>query len=134
MICGLTQAGFINRIQNADLCNYTLPACQAMLEFGKLQSQQGLASDQFISSHTNGRWLYWGNGNRIIRYDTFSAGNMQVWNQSGFPCAVPKVGPPCAPSTIPQEYSLVFGINFIQTATHSCASSPTLAVSALLRT
>ena len=37
-----TQAGFLNRIQNADLCNYTLPECQAILEFGKLQSQQGL--------------------------------------------------------------------------------------------
>ncbi|MGB9120467.1 MAG: hypothetical protein WCE73_07605 [Candidatus Angelobacter sp.] len=112
-----TQAGFINRIQNADRCKYTLPACQAILEFGKLQTQQGLVSDQFISSHTDGRWLYWGNGNRIIRYDTFSAGNFQVWNQSGFPCAVPKVAPPCVPSTIPQEYSLIFGMNFIQTAT-----------------
>jgi hypothetical protein len=109
-----TQAGFLNRIQNADLCNYTMPACQAMLEFGKLQSQQGLVSDQFISSHTDGRWLYWGNGNRVIRYDTFSAGNMQVWNQSGIPCAVPKVAPPCVPSTLPQEYSLIFGMNFLQ--------------------
>jgi hypothetical protein len=112
-----TQAGFLNRIQNADLCNYTLPACQAILEFGKLQTQQGLVSDQFISSHTNGRWLYWGNGNRVIRYDTFSADNQQVWNQSGVPCAVPKVAPPCVPSTLPQEYSLIFGMNFIQTAT-----------------
>ena len=112
-----TQAGFINRIQNATACNYTLPGCQAMLEFGKLQTQQGLASDQFISSHTDGRWLYWGNGNRVIRYDTFSADNMQVWNQSGIPCAVPAVAPPCVPSPLPQEYSLVFGINFIQTAT-----------------
>jgi hypothetical protein len=118
-----TQAGFINRIQNADLCNYSGSQCQAMLEFGKLQTQQGLASDQFISSHTDGRWLYWGNGNRIIRYDTFSADNMQVWNQGGFPCAVPKVGPPCAPSPLPQEYSLVFGINFIQTATPTMLTS-----------
>lgn len=109
-----TQAGFLNRIQNADLCNYTMPACQAMLEFGKLQTQQGLVSDQFISSHTDGRWLYWGNGNRVIRYDTFSADNQQVWNQSGIPCAVPNVAPPCVPSTLPQEYSLIFGMNFIQ--------------------
>jgi hypothetical protein len=109
-----TQAGFLNRIQNADLCNYTMPKCQAMLEFGKLQSQQGLVSDQFISSIPNGRWLYWGNGNRIIRYDTFSAGNMQVWNQSGAVCATPKVGTPCAVSPVPQEYSLIFGMNFIQ--------------------
>ena len=112
-----TQAGFLNRIQNADLCNYTLPACQAMLEFGKLQTQQGLISDQFFSKNTNGRWLYWGNGNRIIRYDTFSAANFQIWNQSGFPCAVPKVAPPCVASTIPQEYTLVFGMNWVQSAT-----------------
>ena len=115
----LTQAGFINRIQNATDCKYTLPKCQAMLEFGKLQTQQGLVSDQFTSSIPNGRWLYWGNGNRIVRYDTFSADNMQVWNQSGAVCAGP-VGAPtnavtfCPVSPIPQEYSLIFGMNFIQ--------------------
>ena len=113
----MAQAGFLNRIQNADLCNYTLPACLAKLEFGKLQTQQGMVSDQFFSNNPNGRWLYWGNGNRIVRYDTTSADNMQVWNQSGVPCAVPLVAPPCAPSSLPQEYTLVFGINFIQTAT-----------------
>jgi hypothetical protein len=109
-----TQAGFLNRLQNADLCSYTLPACQAMLEFGKLQSQQGLVADQFVSTNPNGRWLYWGNGNRIVRYDTFSAANFQVWNQSGVVCATPLVPTPCPVSPIPQEYSLVFGINFIQ--------------------
>ncbi|HEV8494188.1 MAG TPA: hypothetical protein VGR76_18045, partial [Candidatus Angelobacter sp.] len=114
----MQQAGFLNRLQNADLCNYTLPKCQAMLEFGKLQSQQGMVSDQFFSNNPNGRWIYWGNGNRIIRYDTTSADNQQVWNQSGYVCPVPKVAPPCGvPSTIPQEYTLIFGINFLQTAT-----------------
>jgi hypothetical protein len=112
-----SQAGFLNRIQNADLCNYTLPKCQAMLEFGKLQTQQGLVSDQFFSGNPNGRWLYWGNGNRVVRYDTFSAGNMQVWNQSGAVCATPKIAPPCPVSPLPQEYTLIFGINFLQTAT-----------------
>jgi hypothetical protein len=107
-----TQAGFLNRIQNADLCNYTLPKCQAMLEFGKLQTQQGLVSDQFISSIPNGRWLYWGNGNRVVRYDTFSADNQQVWNQSGRVCAANVM--PCPVSPIPQEYSLIFGLNFLQ--------------------
>src|SRR5579864_8176719 len=114
-----TQAGFLNRLQNADLCNYTLPKCQAMLEFGKLQSQQGLVSDQFISSIPNGRWLYWGNGNRIVRYDTTSADNMTVWNQSGRVCAGPAGSPTnavtaCPVSPVPQEYTLVFGINFLQ--------------------
>ena len=117
-----TQAGFLNRIQNADLCNYTLPKCQAILEFGKLQTQQGLLSDQFVSSIPNGRWLYWGNGNRIIRYDTFSADNQQVWNQSGRVCAGPVGGitnavTACPVSPIPQEYSLIFGMNWIQSAT-----------------
>src|ERR1051325_3155869 len=115
-----TQAGFLNRIQNADLCNYTMPACQAMLEFGKLQTQQGLLSDQFFSNNPNGRWLYWGNGNRIIRYDTFSADNQQVWNQSGRVCAAPGVTnavTACPVSPIPQEYSLIFGMNWIQSAT-----------------
>jgi hypothetical protein len=112
-----SQAGFLNRIQNADLCNYVLPGCQAMLEFGKLQTQQGLVSDQFFSGNPNGRWLYWGNGNRVVRYDTFSASNMQVWNQSGAVCSTPKVAPPCPVSPIPQEYTLIFGINFLQTAT-----------------
>jgi len=120
----MAQAGFLNRIQNADLCNYTLPACLAKLEFGKLQTQQGMVSDQFISNNPNGRWLYWGNGNRVIRYDTFSADNMQIWNQSGVPCAVPLVAPPCAPSSLPQEYSLVFGLNFIQTATPTALLDP----------
>lgn len=109
-----TQAGFLNRLQNADLCAYQMPKCQAMLEFGKLQSQQGLVSDQFVSSVPDGRWLYWGNGNRIVRYDTFSADNQQVWNQSGVVCATPKVPAPCPVSPVPQEYTLIFGINFLQ--------------------
>jgi hypothetical protein len=117
-----SQAGFLNRIQNADLCNYTMPACQAMLEFGKLQTQQGLISDQLVSSVPDGRWLYWGNGNRVIRYDTFSADNMEVWNQSGYICTVATVNTattPCTKSTIPEEYSLIFGMNWVQTATPS---------------
>jgi hypothetical protein len=111
----MSQAGFLNRIQNADQCVYTSPKCQAMLEFGKLQTQEGLASDQFISSNPNGRWLFWGNGNRVVRYDTFSADNMQVWNQSGAVCAGP--GLPCPVSPVPQEYTLIMGLGFIQSAT-----------------
>jgi hypothetical protein len=107
-----TQAGFLNRLQNADQCAYFMPKCQAMLEFGKLQTQQGLVSDQFISSIPNGRWLYWGNGNRIVRYDTFSADNQQVWNQSGLVCAANVM--PCPVSPVPQEYTLIFGLNFLQ--------------------
>ncbi|HEX3094620.1 MAG TPA: hypothetical protein VHW72_18425 [Candidatus Angelobacter sp.] len=121
----MQQAGFLNRLQNADLCNYTLPKCQAMLEFGKLQSQQGMGSDQFFSKNPNGRWIYWGNGNRIVRYDTTSADNQQVWNQSGRVCAGPGVTnavTACPVSPIPQEYTLIFGINFLQTATPTALS------------
>ncbi|HKR96338.1 MAG TPA: hypothetical protein VJW55_13280, partial [Candidatus Angelobacter sp.] len=100
----MSQAGFLNRIQNADQCNYTLPKCQAILEFGKLQTQEGLATDQYTSSSLNGRWLYWGNGNRVVRYDTLSADIMQVWNQSGLVNG----------SVIPREYTLIMGLNFIQ--------------------
>lgn len=100
----MQQAGFLNRIQNADLCNYTLPACVAKLEFGKLQTQEGMATDQYFSHNPNGRWLYWGNGNRVVRYDTLSADIMQQWNESGFVNG----------STIPQRYSLIMGLNFIQ--------------------
>jgi hypothetical protein len=100
----LAQAGFLNRIQNADQCNFTFPKCQAKLQFGILQTQEGMASDQFFSNIPNGRWLYWGNGNRVVRFDTQSSDIMQVWNQSGFVNG----------STIPQEYSLIMGLNFIQ--------------------
>jgi hypothetical protein len=99
-----SQAGFLNRIQNADKCNYTLPACVAVLEFGKLQTQEGLITDQYISSSLSGRWLYWGNGNRVVRYDTLSADIMQQWNQSGFVNG----------SAIPRAYTLIMGMNFIQ--------------------
>lgn len=100
----MQQAGFLNRIQNADQCHYQLPQCQAVLEFGKLQTQEGMATDQYISSSLTGRWLYWGNGNRVVRYDTLSADIMQQWNQSGFVNG----------STIPQQYTLIMGLNFIQ--------------------
>jgi hypothetical protein len=114
----MAQAGFLNLLSNADQCNYTLPKCGAVLEFGLLQTQEGMASDQFFSGNPNGRWLYWGNGNRVVRLDTFSKDIDQVWNQNGRVCAGPVGGPtPCPQSPIPQEYSLIMGLNFIQTAT-----------------
>lgn len=111
----MAQAGFLNMISNADQCNYTLPKCGAVLEFGLLQTQAGMASDQFISTTPNGRWLYFGNGNRVVRLDTFSADVIQVWNQTGRVCGGP--GLPCPISPVPQEYSLILGLNFIQTLT-----------------
>ena len=99
--------GFINRIQNADACNYRFPQCTAVLQFNNLFAEVGMASDQFISSVPNGRWLYFANGNRVIRYDTTTPGLMEVWNQNGFVNG----------SLIPQQYTLILGLQFVQTAT-----------------
>ena len=98
---------FINRIQNADQCNYTFPKCQGVIQFRNLFGHAGMASDQFISTIPNGRYLYFGNGSRVIRYDTTTPGLMQVWNQQG---TIPPAG------TL-QHYTLILGINFIQTLT-----------------
>ncbi|HEV7552221.1 MAG TPA: hypothetical protein VGP65_11080, partial [Candidatus Angelobacter sp.] len=102
----LIDVGFLNRIQNADQCFYTFPKCGAVLQFQFLSVHAGMASDQFISTIPNGRWLYFGNGSRVVRYDTTTPGLLQVWNQSGT----------INGSAIPQGYSLILGINFIQSA------------------
>ncbi|MCU1332085.1 MAG: hypothetical protein JWM08_1077 [Candidatus Angelobacter sp.] len=102
----LIDVGFLNRIQNADQCFYTFPKCGAVLQFQFLSVHAGMASDQFISTIPNGRWLYFGNGSRVVRYDTTTPGLLQVWNQSGTVNG----------SAIPQGYSLILGINFIQSA------------------
>ncbi len=99
--------GFLNKIPNADLCFYTFPKCSAAMQFRFLSSHAGMTSDQFISTVPNGRYLYFGNGSRVVRYDTTTPGKMEVWNQSGT----------IAGSNIPQGYSLILGINFIQSVT-----------------
>ena len=98
---------FINRIQNADQCAYTFPKCQGVIQFRNLFGHAGMASDQFISTVPNGRFLYFGNGSRVVRYDTTTPGLMQVWNQAG---TVP-------PGNTLQHYSLILSMNFIQTLT-----------------
>lgn len=102
----MEDVGFINRIQNADQCFYTFPKCSAIIQFRNLFAHAGMASDQFISSIPNGRFLYFGNGSRVVRYDTTTPGLMEVWNQQGI-----------LPSGTPQHYSLITGINFLQTLT-----------------
>jgi hypothetical protein len=103
----LVDVGFLNRIQNADQCFYTFPKCGAVLQFQFLSVHTGMASDQFISTIPNGRWLYFGNGSRVVRYDTTTPGLLQVWNQNGTVNG----------SAFLQGYSLILGINFIQSAT-----------------
>jgi len=107
MTCGWSTVGFLNRIQNADQCFYTFPKCAAVLQFQFLSVHAGMASDQFISTIPNGRWLYFGNGSRVVRYDTTTPGLLQVWNKNGLVNG----------SAIPQAYTLILGINFIQSAT-----------------
>jgi hypothetical protein len=102
----MIDVSFINRMQNADLCGGNAPNCIATLEFRNLFAEAGMASDQFISSIPNGRYLYIGNGTRVIRYDTTTPGLMQVWNQAGTTVA----------GNV-EHYSLISGINFLQTAT-----------------
>src|SRR6185312_4481661 len=103
----MTDVGFMNRIQNADQCFYTFPKCSAVLQFNNLFADSGLASDQFISSIPNGRYLYWANGSRVMRYDTTTKALMQVWSLGG---TVP-------PANVVQNYSMITGLNFIQTLT-----------------
>src|SRR5689334_13761751 len=66
-----------------------------------------MESDQFISSIPNGRYLYWANGSRLMRYDTTTKALMRVWSTGG---TVPPTG-------FFQNYSMILGINFVQTLT-----------------
>ncbi|HEX7286982.1 MAG TPA: hypothetical protein VF532_12415 [Candidatus Angelobacter sp.] len=102
----MIDVSFVNRMQNADLCNGTAPQCIATLEFRNLFAEAGMESDQFISTIPNGRYLYFGNGSRVVRYDTTTPGLMQVWNQAG-----------TAAAGNVEHYSLITGMNFIQTLT-----------------
>ncbi|HST76848.1 MAG TPA: hypothetical protein VLN58_00005 [Verrucomicrobiae bacterium] len=99
----MEDVGFINRIQDADLCFYTFPKCSAIIQFRNLFAHAGMASDQYFSAIPDGRYLYWGNGSRVVRYDTTTPGLMQVWNQQGT----------LSNGTL-QHYSLITGIAFMQ--------------------
>jgi hypothetical protein len=100
----MEDVGFINRIQNADQCFYTFPKCSAEIQFRNLFAHAGMASDQYFSTVPNGRYLYWGNGSRVVRYDTTTPGLMQVWNQQGF----------LKDGVTLQHYSLILSIAFNQ--------------------
>src|SRR5205807_5625272 len=53
----MDQAGFLNRLPNATTCSYT-QTCIAALEFGLLQTNTGMASDQTFSTNITGHHLY----------------------------------------------------------------------------
>lgn len=78
----LEQAGFLNRLQNADQCHYTA-ACVALLEFGNVQSQLGMASDQRFSTDVSGHHMYFASGNAIVDYDTNTSQTMTIVTNSG---------------------------------------------------
>jgi hypothetical protein len=99
----MEDVGFINRIQNADLCFYTFPKCSAQIQFNNLFAHAGMTSDQLFSTVPDGRFLYFGNGSRVVRYDTTTQGLMEVWNHQGL-----------LPDGTPQGYSLILSIGFLQ--------------------
>jgi hypothetical protein len=111
----MVDVGFINRIQDADQCFYTFPKCSAEIQFRNLFSHAGMASDQYFSTIPNGRFLYFGNGSRVVRYDTTTPGLMQVWNQQGF----------LRDGVTLQHYTMILGLGFIQPGNVDGLSSST---------
>jgi len=79
----LDQAGFLNRLQNATACNYAGALCVALLEFGNIQSNTGMASDQRISTDITGHHLYFSSGNVVADYDTNTQQMMHIVTNSG---------------------------------------------------
>jgi hypothetical protein len=78
----MDQAGFLNKLPNADKCNYTA-ACVATLEFGNVTANLGVASDQRFSTDTTGHHVYFGTGNVVADYDTLTTQTMHVLTNSG---------------------------------------------------
>jgi hypothetical protein len=78
----MDQAGFLNKLQNADKCNYTA-ACVASLEFGNVTANLGVASDQRFSTDTTGHHVYFGDGNVVVDYDTATQQTMHIVSNAG---------------------------------------------------
>ena len=107
----MQQAGFLNKLVNADKCNFTAD-CVALLEIGTLQTQEGMDTDQFNSKVADGRYLYWFNGKRTILYDTLSAADLRVYAHQGY-----IVDQGTNPGhTGPASFTLGFSINWVQPA------------------
>ena len=104
----MDQAGFLNRLQNATTCNYTAK-CAALLEFGLLQTNTGMASDQRFSTDVSGHHLYFSSGNTIADYDTNTQQTMTIVSNSGNLIS----GPGGATTVVPT--SLIQGLNLDQT-------------------
>ncbi|HWF04315.1 MAG TPA: hypothetical protein VHA06_11540 [Candidatus Angelobacter sp.] len=107
----MDQAGFLNKLQNADKCNYTAN-CVGLLEFGNITSNLGVASDQRFSTDTTGHHLYFGDGNNVVDYDTATQQTMTIVTNTGNLVSGPLVGG-VAPTT-PVATSIIQGINLDQ--------------------
>jgi hypothetical protein len=103
----MDQAGFLNRLQNAPSCNYTA-SCAALLEFGLIQSNTGMASDATFSTNVNGNHLYFSSGNTIADYDTTTQQTMTIVTNSGNLVS----GPGGATTLV--ATSLILGLNLDQ--------------------
>jgi hypothetical protein len=69
-------------LKNADACFYTA-ACVASLEFGNVQTNLAMASDQRFSTDVSGHHLYFGSGNAVVDYDTSTTQIMTIVSNSG---------------------------------------------------
>lgn len=69
----MSQAGFMNRMAGATLCNGN---CQADIVFGTLANQQGLVYD-------GSRYLYIGNGSQVVQYDTTTSSQLLIFSHDG---------------------------------------------------
>jgi hypothetical protein len=78
----MDQAGFLNKLPNADKCNYTA-ICVATLEFGNVTANLGVASDQRFSTDTTGHHVYFGTGNVVADYDTLTTQTMHIVTNAG---------------------------------------------------
>jgi hypothetical protein len=78
----LEQAGFLNRLENADTCAYTAN-CIGILEFGNVQSNSAMASEQKLSTDLTATHLYFGSGNAVVDYDTTTQQTMHILTNSG---------------------------------------------------
>jgi hypothetical protein len=109
----LDQAGFLNRLQNAPTCHYTVD-CIALLEFGLIQSNTGMASDALLSTKIDGHHLYFSSGGVIADYDTNTQTTMHIVTNSGNVITGPGIGGgPNATQLI--GTSLILGLNLDQT-------------------
>lgn len=101
----MDQAGFLNKLPNADKCNYTA-ACVATLEFGNVTANLGVASDQRFSTDTTGHHVYFGDGNVVVDYDAATQQTMHIVTNAGNLISGPGGATTQVPTSIIQSINL----------------------------